>query len=142
MLPEESAIDPDDETLAAAGDGEDADEDEGDEGEKGERVPKAKLSPNLTGKQKRFLRAKGHLLTAVLHIGKEGVTDSLVKNALVQLQAHELIKVKVGEGAPENRHRTAEALAAATQSELAQVLGRTFLIYKARREKPEIRLPK
>jgi len=139
MLPEESAIDPDDETLAAASEDEDADED-GDEA--GARVPKAKLSANLTGKQKRFLRAKGHLLTAVLHIGKEGVTDSLVKNALVQLQAHELIKVKVGEGAPENRHRTAEALAAATQSELAQVLGRTFLIYRARKEKPEIKLPK
>ena len=97
--------------------------------------------PNLTGKQKRFLRAKGHLLTAVLHAGKEGITDSLVKNALVQLQAHELIKVKVGEGAPENRHRTAEALAAATQSELAQVLGRTFLIYKARKKRPELKLP-
>ena len=108
----------------------------------GAREPKALLSPNLSGKQRRFLRAKGHLLTAVLHIGKEGVTDSLVKNALVQLQAHELIKVKVGEGAPENRHRTAEALAAATQSELAQVLGRTFLIYRARKEKPEIKLPK
>jgi RNA-binding protein len=117
---------------------------EGDAGgeEPGEgKVAKAKLSANLTGKQKRFLRAKGHLLAAVLHIGKEGVSDSLVKNALVQLEAHELIKVKVGEGAPENRHRTAEALAAATQSELAQVLGRTFLIYKARKKKPEIKLP-
>jgi RNA-binding protein len=110
--------------------------------ETGARPAKAKLSPNLTGKQRRFLRAKGHLLTAVLHIGKEGVTDSLVKNAQVQLHAHELIKVKIGEGAPDNRHRTAEALAEATQSELAQVLGRTFLIYKARKEKPEIKLPK
>ncbi len=108
----------------------------------GARPAKAKLSPNLSGKQRRFLRAKGHLLTAVLHIGKEGITDSLVKNALVQLTAHELIKVKVGEGAPDNRHRIAEALAAATEAELAQVLGRTFLIYKARKEKPGIRLPK
>jgi len=120
-------------------------EDETDEdaaGEPGARPAKAKLSPNLTGKQRRFLRAKGHLLTAVLHIGKEGVSDSLVKNAVVQLNAHELIKVKIGESAPDNRHRTAEALAEATQSELAQVLGRTFLIYKPRKEKPELKLPK
>jgi RNA-binding protein len=128
MLPDE--IEAQDET----------DEDAADE--TGARPAKAKLSPNLTGKQRRFLRAKGHLLTAVLHIGKEGVTDSLVKNALVQLNAHELIKVKIGEGAPDNRHRTAEALAAATQAELAQVLGRTFLIYKPRKEKPELKLPK
>jgi RNA-binding protein len=128
MLPDE--IEAEDET----------DEDAADE--TGARPAKAKLSPNLTGKQRRFLRAKGHLLTAVLHIGKEGVSDSLVKNAVVQLNAHELIKVKIGESAPDNRHRTAEALAEATQSELAQVLGRTFLIYKARKEKPELKLPK
>ncbi len=129
MLPEEtSPSDPDDA------------DDDAEEG--GARPAKAKLSPNLTGKQRRFLRAKGHLLAAVLHIGKEGISDSLVKNARVQLDAHELIKVKVGESAPENRHRTAEALAAATQAELAQVLGRTFLIYKPRKEKPGIRLPK
>jgi RNA-binding protein len=77
----------------------------------------------------------------VLQIGKEGITDPLVKNALLQLEAHELIKVKVGDGAPANRHRTAEELAQATKSELAQVLGRTFLLYKARKERPAIRLP-
>lgn len=118
------------------------DEDDAAEAGAEPRARKATLSPNLSGKQRRFLRAKGHLLSAVLQIGKDGITDALVKNALVQLQAHELIKVKVGEGAPENRHRAAEALAAATQAELAQVLGRTFLIYKARKKDPVIRLPK
>jgi len=108
----------------------------------GAREPKALLSPNLSGKQRRFLRAKGHLLAAVLQIGKEGITDPLVKNALTQLQAHELIKVKVGEGSPLSRHRAAEELANKTQSELAQVLGRTFLLYKARKEKPALKLPK
>ncbi len=118
-------------------------EDEQDEDEgPAAKVAKAKLSPNLSGKQRRFLRAKGHLLQPVLHIGKEGVSESLVKNAEVQLQAHELIKVKIGEGAPAHRHRIAEQLAEATKSELAQVLGRTFLIYKARKEKPELKLPK
>ncbi len=121
---------------------EDEREEELDEDSGPAREPKAKLSPNLTGKQRRFLRAKGHLLQAVLHVGKEGVSEALVKNANVQLQAHELIKVKVGEGAPVSRHRVAEQLAEATRSELAQVLGRTFLIYRARKEKPEIKLPK
>ena len=130
MHPEESPeIDEDD----AADDAKDGD---------GAREPKAKLSPNLSGKQRRFLRAKGHLLAAVLQIGKDGMTDPLVKNALVQLEAHELIKVKVGDSSPINRHRAAEALAAASGAELAQVLGRTFLIYKARKKDPVIKLPK
>ena len=89
-----------------------------------------KLSPNLTGKERRFLRAKGHHLKAVLQVGHEGVTDAVVKQARVQLEAHELIKVKVAEGAPDGRHLTPEKLAAATGADLAQVLGRTSLLFK------------
>ena len=99
------------------------------------------LSPNLTGKQRRFLRAKGHHLKAVLQIGHEGVTEAVVKQARVQLEAHELIKVKVGEGAPEGRHGAPEKLAEATHAELAQVLGRTCLLYKKRKKDSKITLP-
>lgn len=139
----------DDEELPP-GPGED-DEDEGDDeadaagsddGETAAPRRRATLSKNLTGKQRRFLRARAHHLSPVLHIGHEGVSAALVKQALVQLQAHELIKVKVGEGAPSGRHATAEELAEATQSDLAQVLGRTFLLFKKRKKDSKINLPK
>jgi RNA-binding protein len=96
----------------------------------------------LTGKQRRHLRALGHHLTPVLQIGHEGVTDALVAQADAQLDAHELIKVKVGESSPLDRHDAADRLAAATRSDLAQVLGRTFLLYRRRHENPQIELPK
>ena len=96
----------------------------------------------LTGKQRRHLRALGHHLNAVVQIGHEGVTDALVAQTNEQLEAHELIKVKVSENAPEDRHGSADALAAKTGSEVAQVLGRTALLYRPRPEKPEIVLPK
>jgi RNA-binding protein len=96
----------------------------------------------LTGKQRRHLRALGHHLAPVLHIGHEGLTDALVSQANAQLEAHELIKVKVGESSPLPRHTAAEQLASATHSELAQVLGRTFLLYRPRAKDPAILLPK
>ena len=96
----------------------------------------------LTGKQRRHLRGLGHHLVAVVHIGHDGVTDALVKQVEAQLLAHELIKVKVGENAPEDRHATAEALALRSTAPLAQVLGRTLLLYKRRKDKPQITLPK
>jgi len=96
----------------------------------------------LTGKQRRHLRALGHHLTPVLQIGHEGVSDALVAQANAQLDAHELIKVKVGESSPLPRHDAADRLAAATHSDLAQVLGRTFLLYRPRDADPAIRLPK
>jgi RNA-binding protein len=95
----------------------------------------------LTGKQRRHLRALGQQLTATLHVGQEGVSEAVVRQADAQLQTHELIKVRVGEHAPEDRHATAEALARLTRAHLAQVIGRTALLYRRRAEEPTIVLP-
>lgn len=95
----------------------------------------------LTGKQKRYLRALGHDLQAVVQLGKEGPTDAVVAATNVQLEAHELVKVRVGRHAPEDRREAADMLAAATRSEVAQILGNTFLLYRARLDKPKIQLP-
>lgn len=96
----------------------------------------------LTGKQRRHLRALGHHLSAVLQVGHEGVTDAVVKEADAQLEAHELIKVKISENAPEDRQSSAEDLAERCAAHLAQVLGRTALLYRRRKDKPSIQLPK
>ncbi len=95
----------------------------------------------LTGKQKRFLRALGHELHAVVQLGKEGTTEAVIKAADVQLRAHELVKVRLGQNSPQERHEVAEALASATHSQVAQVLGKTFLLYRAHPDKPKIQLP-
>jgi RNA-binding protein len=97
--------------------------------------------PDLSGKQKRHLRALGHHLDALLQIGHEGITDAVVAQANTQLRRHELIKVRVLESSPHDRREAAEELSARTGAALAQVLGRTFLLYKRDPEKPRIELP-
>jgi RNA-binding protein len=94
----------------------------------------------LTGKQKRALRALGHHLRAVLQVGHAGVTPGLVLALEQALLDHELVKVRVLETSPEPRAEVAEALAVASGSAVAQVLGRTVLLYKPRAEDPKIRL--
>jgi len=95
----------------------------------------------LTGKQRRHLRALGQRLTPALHVGQEGVSEAVVRQADVKLEIHELIKVRVGDNAPEDRHATAEDLAQRAGAHLAQVLGRTALLYRRRKEEPTIVLP-
>jgi RNA-binding protein len=95
----------------------------------------------LSGKQRRHLRALGHHLNAVVQVGHEGLNEALIAHTKAQLEAHELIKVKVGETSPLSRHEAAEQLAAACSAELAQVLGRTFLLYRRREKDPRIQLP-
>jgi RNA-binding protein len=95
----------------------------------------------LSGRQRRHLRALGQRLTATLHVGQEGVSEAVVRQADAQLELHELVKVRVGDNAPQDRHATAEALASRTRAHLAQVLGRTALLYRRRPEEPRIILP-
>lgn len=95
----------------------------------------------LTGKQKRFLRGIGHNLQPVIIIGKGDITEGVLKETNEALAAHELIKVKILESCLMDRHDVAEELARETVSDVAQVLGRTILLYKQGNE-PKLELPK
>lgn len=88
----------------------------------------------LTGKERRQLRALGHHLSPVVQVGQGGVTKGVISAVNQALEDHELVKVKVGEG-PEDRHDAADALARATKSEVAQVLGKTILLFRKRAKK-------
>jgi RNA-binding protein len=102
------------------------------------------LPRTLNGKALRHLRALGHALDPVIAVGKAGVTAAVAKETQTALEKHELVKVRVMREAPEDRKATAEDLAHKTGAVLAQVLGRTFLLYKrhATRKVPKIVLPK
>jgi RNA-binding protein len=92
----------------------------------------------LTGKQRRHLRALGHSLEPVVHVGKEGLSDSLSGAVDAALLQHELIKIRVGGNAPDDRHDVAEELALKAGAELVQVLGNTILLYRPHPEEPKI----
>ena len=94
----------------------------------------------LTGKQKRFLRALGHGLKPVIQIGKKELEDGVVAEAELALAHHELIKIKLLESCLMDRREAAEQLSVACRAEVAQVLGRTFLLYR-RADQPKLVLP-
>lgn len=96
----------------------------------------------LTGAQARYLRGLGHHLDPIVQIGKEGITDGLVKALKEALLAHELVKVRVLQEAPIDRKDAGPELAKLAACSLAQVLGRTLLLYKRHPNKPKIVLPR
>jgi RNA-binding protein len=96
---------------------------------------------SLSGKQRHHLRGLGHGLAPVAHIGKDGLSDAFIAAVDQALTDHELIKVKILETAALERHEAADALAERTGSEVAQVLGRTFLLFRPHPEAPTISLP-
>ena len=89
----------------------------------------------LTGKQRACLRAQANGLGAILHVGKEGLSHNLIKQAGDALTARELIKGCILETAPLTAREAAEKLSAATGSLTVQVIGRRFVLY---RENPDL----
>src|SRR5512142_2084507 len=87
-------------------------------------------------KLRKALRAAGHHLAPVVHVGKEGVSEALLRQLDAQLAAHELVKVKIGAESPEDRFEAAARLGEAAGAQLAQILGRTVLVYRKHPEKP------
>jgi len=88
------------------------------------------------GPLRKALRAAGHHLSPVVQVGKEGLTEAVVRQLDGALLAHELVKVKLGTESPEGRFEAAERLAALPEAHVAQVLGRTILVYRKHPQKP------
>jgi len=92
---------------------------------------------DLTSRQRAQLRGLANGIDAIIQIGKDGIGDNLVRQAGDALEARELIKGKVLDNNPEYDARTAaEALAKATRSQVVQVIGSKFVLYRESRSKP------
>jgi RNA-binding protein len=83
------------------------------------------------------LRAAGHHLSPVVQVGKEGVTPAVLRQLDEALRVHELVKVKVGAESPEDRFEAASRVAAGPGMLLAQLLGRTMLVYRKHPKRPK-----
>jgi RNA-binding protein len=95
----------------------------------------------LTGKQKRFLRAKAHHLNPIFQVGKGGVNENMIKQIVDALEARELIKVSVLQNCEEDRETVAHQLAKGAQAELVQIIGNVIVLYKESKENKQIVLP-
>lgn len=89
----------------------------------------------LTSKQRAQLRGLASTLDTIIYIGKDGISDNLVKQADDALEARELVKGKVLENSMLTAREAAEELKVATRSEVVQVIGNKFVLYRMQRDK-------
>lgn len=89
----------------------------------------------LTSKQRAQLRGAANTIDTIVHIGKDGINDNLVKQANDALEARELIKCKVLENSMLTAREACEELARLTRSESVQVIGTKFVLYRQHYDK-------
>jgi len=106
-------------------------------------IQKVTASPApLTGKQRSFLRARAHPLKPVVQIGHGGLTDAVLAAIDSALSTHELIKVRITGKEDASAAELAPEVEARTRSRVAQVVGKTLIVYRAKKKDPVIVLPK
>jgi len=95
----------------------------------------------LSAKQRMKLKSLAHHLKPILHIGKEGVTEAALASIRDAFNTRELLKIKVQESAPEGARESSDIISERLDGvHVAQVIGRTIVLYRRHPERPEIEL--
>lgn len=83
---------------------------------------------------KQNLKAKAHHLKPVVLMGVKGLTEAVITETDIALQAHELIKVKINGAEKEDRVNMADELCQKLNANLIQMIGNTIVIYRKNEE--------
>lgn len=96
----------------------------------------------LTSKQRAQLRALGAKEDTILHVGKGGVNENLIRQTDDALTARELVKGRVLENSLLSPREVAEVLCEAVGCECVQTIGTRFVLYRTNTKNPKIVLVK
>jgi len=91
----------------------------------------------LTPKIKRRIKSALSIEKPTVHVGKDGVTTQVIQEVAKQLDAREILKVKILKTAlhEEEAKNIAGTIADQTESELVDVRGHTFLLFKKKKKR-------
>lgn len=95
----------------------------------------------LTGKQRSYLKTLAHNIDPTLQIGKNGITETVLKQADDLLEARELIKIKLLNNSFLDAKETANEIANTLKAEFVQSIGNKFVLYRESEDKL-INIPK
>ncbi|KRN10508.1 ribosome assembly RNA-binding protein YhbY [Liquorilactobacillus mali] len=84
----------------------------------------------LSGKQKKFLKAKAHNMRPIFQVGKEGVSDKWVEQIKNALDKRELIKINVLQGSDFEASEVSDYLTENTDIIVVQVIGHVLVLYR------------
>ena len=96
----------------------------------------------LTSKQRSQLRGLASTEDTIIYIGKGDINDNIIRQTADALKARELVKGKVLENSMLSPRGAADTLAAETKSEVVQLIGSKFVLYKRNEQNPKIELVK
>lgn len=89
----------------------------------------------LTSKARAELRARAHHLPAMVHVGHQGLTETVRQTLDDALRTKELVKVQFGKTFDGKPKQIANDVAGQVGAEVVQAIGRTVTLF---RDNPEL----
>lgn len=96
----------------------------------------------ISSKQRSYLRGLAQQVDPTVYIGKQGLTENVIKEIDTGLTCRELVKVKLQEGADLEPKDVANEMAEKLKAEFVQAIGRKFVLYRESKDNKQIELPK
>lgn len=84
----------------------------------------------LTGKERSMLRSMANDIEPIFQVGKDGITENVIKQFDEALEARELVKATVLKNSILSAREACEEIAGKTGAEIVQVIGRKFVLYR------------
>lgn len=96
----------------------------------------------MTSKQRAYLKGLAMNIEPIYQVGKASLTPELTQGLDEALESRELIKVTVLKNCLDDPNEIARTVAERTHSEVVQVIGKKFVLYRESKNKKKIELPK
>lgn len=88
----------------------------------------------MTKSGKQNLKAQAHHLNPVVIVGSKGLTNAVMDETDIALEAHELIKVKINGADKGERLSIATSLCDSLKADFIQLIGSIAILYREREE--------
>jgi RNA-binding protein len=95
----------------------------------------------VNSKQISYLRSLAHNLNPVVMISNKGLSEAVLKEINLNLDAHELIKIKVTGDDRELRAQLLVDICAQTNAVAVHHIGKQLVVYRKSTTKPKIVVP-
>jgi len=95
----------------------------------------------MTSKQRAYLKGLASKLDPIFQVGKSSLTPELTTAIGESFNNNELIKIAVLKNCMDDPREIAQMVAERTHSQVVQVIGKKFILYKPDRDNPKIILP-
>ena len=92
----------------------------------------------LKSKQRAFLRGIASSYETIFQVGKGGINENFINQVTDALRKRELIKLRVLENSGYTAREAAEEIASKTESDVVQVIGSSFVLFKRNPKEPVI----